>query len=65
MINEPLETRPIDKTASLWKNRFLVQSKLTASNHRIFLAYCKKNNLNFSSGINSLISSYLSNKTDV
>tara|TARA_R100000655_G_C2974650_1_gene190913 strand:- start:996 stop:1193 length:198 start_codon:yes stop_codon:yes gene_type:complete len=65
MINEPLETRPIDKTASIWKNRFLVQSKLTASNHRIFLAYCKKNNFNFSSGINNLISTYLSTNKDV
>jgi len=29
MINEPLETRPIDVTASNWKNRHLVSAKLT------------------------------------
>ena len=65
MINEPLETRPIDVTVSNWKNRHLVSAKLTPINHRVFLAYCKQNNFNYSSGINNLIATYLTDNKDV
>ena len=61
MINEPLETRPIDVAASNWKNRYLV-SKLTNINHKKFRDWCKKNNYSYSSGINYLISNYLPEK---
>jgi len=59
MINEPLETRPIDVSVSMWKNRFLVSSKLTPVNHKKFKNWCKANNYSYSSGINYLISKYL------
>ena len=59
MINEPLETRPIDVSVSMWKNRFLVSSKLTPVNHKKFKNWCKANNYSYSSGINYLISNYL------
>ena len=65
MINEPLETRPIDVAVSNWKNRHLVSAKLTPINHRVFLAYCKEHNFNYSSGINNLIATYLTNNKDV
>ena len=61
MIDEPLETRPIDVAASNWKNRYLVSAKLSTENHKKFLKYCKDNNLNYSSGINNLIATYLTN----
>jgi len=59
MINEPLETRPIDVSVSMWKNRFLVSSKLTPVNHKKFKNWCRANNYSYSSGINYLISNYL------
>ena len=40
MIDEPLETRPINVAASNWKNRFLVSSKLTYVNHKKFSIGC-------------------------
>jgi len=57
--NKPLETRPIGVAVSNWKNRHLVSAKLSTENHKKFLKYCKDNNLNYSSGINYLISNYL------
>ena len=62
MINEPLETRPIDVAASNWKNRHLVSSKLTPVNYQTFNKFCKENNFSYSSGINYLISHYLQEK---
>ena len=59
MVNQPLETRPIGVTATHWKNRFLVSSKLTPSNHKKFIDWCKANNYSYSSGINYLIENYL------
>ena len=59
MIDEPLETRPIDVAASNWKNRHLVSSKLTPVNYKAFNNFCKANNFSYSSGINYLISHYL------
>ena len=59
MINEPLETRPIDVSVSMWKNRFLVSSKLTPINHKKFKDWCRANNYSYSSGINNLIATYL------
>ena len=59
MIDEPLSTRPIDVAASNWKNRFLVSSKLTPVNYKVFRDFCKANNFSYSSGINNLIATYL------
>ena len=59
MINEPLETRPIDVAASNCKNRYLVSSKLTHVNHKKFRDWGRTNNYSYSSGINYLISNYL------
>ena len=61
MTNDPVETRPDDVAASNWKNRFLVSSKLTPINYKAFRAFCKANNFSYSSGINNLIATYLTN----
>ena len=61
MINDPIEPRPDDVAASNWKNRFLVSSKLTPVNYKAFRAFCKANNFSYSSGINNLIATYLTN----
>ena len=55
----PLETRPINVASSNWKNRFLVSSKLTPVNYKAFRDFCKANNYSYSSGINNLIATYL------
>ena len=55
----PLETRPIDVASGNWKNRFLVSSKLTPVNYKAFRDFCKANNYSYSSGINNLIATYL------
>ena len=55
----PLEKRPADILAKDWKNRFLVSSKLTHTNHKKFRDWCKANNYSYSSGINNLIETYL------
>ena len=54
-----LDTRPIDVASSNWKNRFLVSSKLTPVNYKAFRDFCKANNYSYSSGINNLIATYL------
>ena len=55
----PLEKRPADILVKDWKNRFLVSSKLTHKNHKKFRDWCKANNYSYSSGINNLIETYL------
>lgn len=57
--NNPLETRPIGVAVSNWKNRYLVSSKLTHTNHKKFRDWCRTNNYSYSSGINYLIANYL------
>ena len=57
--NKPLETRPIDVASGNWKNRHLVSSKLTPVNYKAFRDFCKANNFSYSSGINNLIATYL------
>ena len=61
MTNDPNKKRPDDVAASNWKNRFLVSSKLTPVNYKAFRAFCKANNFSYSSGINNLIATYLTN----
>ncbi len=61
MIDEPLKTRPEDVAAANWKNRHLVSSKLTPVNYKAFREFCKENNFSYSSGINNLIATYLTN----
>ena len=62
MINDDnihLEKRPADIRVGDWKNRFLVSSKLTPSNHKKFRNWCRANKFSYSSGINYLISNYI------
>ena len=59
MIDEPLETRPVDVVAENWKNRHMVGAKLTHINYQALRKFCKDNNYSFSSGINNLIATYL------
>mgnify|MGYP003134534049 CR=1 FL=1 len=61
MINELPKTRPDDVDVQAWKNRHLVSSKLTPLNYKKFREWCKKNNFSYSSGINNLIATYLTN----
>ena len=61
MTNDPIETRPDDVKVSVWKNRHLVSSKLTPVNYKAFREFCKENNFSYSSGINNLIATYLTN----
>ena len=61
MTNELPKTRPDDVKVSVWKNRHLVSSKLTPINYKAFRAFCKANNFSYSSGINNLIATYLTN----
>ena len=55
----PLEKRPADVRVADWKNRFLVSSKLTPVNYKVFRYFCKDNNFSYSSGINYLITNYI------
>tara|TARA_R100000152_G_C6591193_1_gene51604 strand:+ start:347 stop:541 length:195 start_codon:yes stop_codon:yes gene_type:complete len=61
MTNDSFKTRPDNVAASNWKNRFLVSSKLTPVNYKAFREFCKENNFSYSSGINNLIATYLTN----
>jgi hypothetical protein len=55
------KTRPDDVDVQTWKNRHLVSSKLTPTNYKAFKEFCKTNNYSYSSGINNLIATYLTN----
>ena len=55
------KTRPDDVDVQTWKNRHLVSSKLTPINYKAFRQFCKTNNYSYSSGINNLIATYLTN----
>ena len=55
------KTRPDDVDVQTWKNRHLVSSKLTPINYKAFRKFCKTNNYSYSSGINNLIATYLTN----
>jgi len=61
MTDELPKTRPDDVKVSVWKNRHLVSSKLTPVNYKAFREFCKANNFSYSSGINNLIATYLTN----
>tara|TARA_R100001594_G_scaffold66902_1_gene101203 strand:+ start:50 stop:268 length:219 start_codon:yes stop_codon:yes gene_type:complete len=50
--------RPPGVDVQAWKNRYQVYGKLTEHNHDLFFKWCRKNNLNFNSGLNRLISSH-------
>ena len=55
------KTRPDNVDVQTWKNRHLVSSKLTPINYKAFRQFCKANNYSYSSGINNLIATYLTN----
>ena len=55
------KTRPDNVDVQTWKNRHLVSSKLTPINYQAFRKFCKTNNYSYSSGINNLIATYLTN----
>tara|TARA_R100000278_G_C5467082_1_gene163068 strand:+ start:917 stop:1102 length:186 start_codon:yes stop_codon:yes gene_type:complete len=55
------KTRPDNVDVQTWKNRHLVSSKLTPINYKAFRQFCKTNNFSYSSGINNLIATYLTN----
>jgi hypothetical protein len=55
------KTRPDNVDVQTWKNRHLVSSKLTPINYKAFREFCKTNNYSYSSGINNLIATYLTN----
>jgi hypothetical protein len=55
------KTRPDNVDVQTWKNRHLVSSKLTPINYKAFKEFCKTNNYSYSSGINNLIATYLTN----
>lgn len=55
------KTRPDNVDVQTWKNRHLVSSKLTPINYKAFRQFCKTNNYSYSSGINNLIATYLTN----
>ncbi len=55
------KTRPDNVDVQTWKNRHLVSSKLTPINYKAFRDFCKTNNFSYSSGINNLIATYLTN----
>lgn len=61
MINELPKTRPDNIDVQTWKNRHLISSKLTPVNYKKFREWCKTNNYSYSSGINNLIATYLTN----
>tara|TARA_R100000231_G_C5198814_1_gene126741 strand:- start:35 stop:229 length:195 start_codon:yes stop_codon:yes gene_type:complete len=61
MTNDSIEIRPDDIDVQAWKNRHLVSSKLTPLNYKAFREWCKTNNFSYSSGINNLIATYLTN----
>tara|TARA_R100000458_G_C8053260_1_gene99448 strand:+ start:51 stop:293 length:243 start_codon:yes stop_codon:yes gene_type:complete len=49
------QSRPTGINPNVWKNRTLVNGKLTETNYINFLTWCKANNYNFNSGLNYLI----------
>ena len=55
------KTRPDNVDVQTWKYRHLVSSKLTPINYKAFRQFCKANNYSYSSGINNLIATYLTN----
>ena len=55
------KTRPDNVDVQTWKNRHLVCSKLTPVNYKVFREFCKENNFSYSSGVNNLIATYLTN----
>ena len=55
------KARPDNVDVQTWKNRHLVSSKLTPINYKAFREFCKTNNYSYSSGINNLIATYLTN----
>ena len=52
------QPRPKGVTVNDWKNRYQVFAKLKPINMENFRKWTKKNNLNFSSGINRLIATH-------
>ena len=52
------QPRPAGIKQNVWKNRTLVNGKLTQANYIIFLAWCRANNYNFNSGLNYLINTH-------
>ncbi len=47
-----------DPNASVYRNRFHIQAKLSPEIHKAFLEFCRKKNLNFNSAVKQLISSH-------
>ncbi len=52
------EPRPAHITEEAWKNRYLVQSKLSAGLYSDFYLFCKGRDLSISTGIKFLISTH-------
>ena len=52
------QPRPAGIKQNVWKNRTLVNGKLTRSNYIKFDTWCTENNYNFNSGLNYLIQTH-------
>lgn len=54
-----LSERPSGTSVSEWKNRTLVSAKLDSETFSKLLAYCKKRNYSFNTGLKQILSHYL------
>ena len=59
---EKAEPRPLGIDRYIWSNRRGVSAKLTKENFSVFYKWCKENDYNFNSGINTLINTHPSLK---
>lgn len=55
---------PLGKDPEVWKNRYLVQAKLSAALYSDFYLFCKSRDLSISTGIKFLISTHPLIKTN-